>query len=131
MLTEEIKNSTMIAFVWIKQTSNATIVTIKIMIFVTVSNRNKKIQKKTRIDRRNFDCVDQNNFSSSYLRDINTHNRKKIDASTNHDELRCYQKFHFSLENEKTWHQWILSFECRNLKLSMILFCARIRITFC
>ena len=26
---------------------------------------------------------------------------KKFDLFTNYDELRCYQKFHFSIENEK------------------------------
>ena len=101
----------MIVFAWIKQTSSATIVTKKIIFFVTVSNRNKKIRKKSRIDRRNLDRVDQKNwFYSSYVRDVNIHDRKKIDAFTNHDELRCYQKFHFSIENEEIWHQWILRF---------------------
>ena len=40
-------------------------------------------------------------FHLLYIRDLNIRDRKKIDAFTNYDELRCYQKFHFLIENEK------------------------------
>ena len=76
MLTREIKNSTLIVFAWIKQRMSVTIVTEKIIFFVIVSNGNKKIRKKTKIDRRNFDRVDKKRFYSFHVRNVKNHDIK-------------------------------------------------------
>ena len=85
----------------------------KNILFVTAFNSNQKIRKKTKVDRRSFDRIDQKKmkwFYSSYISDDNRDDKKTVDESANYDELRRHQKFHFSTENEKAEHQRILRF---------------------
>ena len=82
----------------------------KIIFFVTVSNRNKKIRKKQKsIDVLSIVSINKNDFIH-HMFVILTFMIKKNDAFINYDKLQCHQKFHFSIENEKAGNQWILRF---------------------
>ena len=83
-------------------------------LFVTAFNLNQKIREKTKVDRCNFDRVDQkkkrnDSIHHMYLMIILMIDKNSI-KSANYDKLRRYQKFYFVTEDEKTEHQKILRF---------------------